>query len=233
MPFSCFSCPKTVEEVSPRRLATRGKPRRMIMKVKIILCTLAFVSQAFAQTLPAQKLSVCVNDFTGIVTAKKKCSASKGEKVFNANALIAQASDPVVGPQGPQGPQGQQGPAGQQGAQGPKGDTGAQGAQGNTGPQGPIGGGFDVTKCVVRAGTFAQNDPETDVAPSTLYCQDGEFMLNHGISNSLDVVVQSIDFYTDDTSSYATGVTYYTGKKQPQLSFTWSHAIALVCCPVQ
>lgn len=49
---------------------------------------------------------------------------------------VDNASDVLVGPQGPEGPAGPQGP---EGPQGPKGETGPAGPQGETGPQGEQG----------------------------------------------------------------------------------------------
>jgi len=103
----------------------------------------------------AQKLQVCLNQATGVISAKKKCGSSLVR--LDLSSISAQGAAGQVGPQGdvgpvgpvgPQGPQGIAGAAGLDGAQGPvgpQGDVGPQGVQGiqgvagATGPQGDVG----------------------------------------------------------------------------------------------
>ena len=113
--------------------------------------------------------SVCLNNRTGQIVAKRRCT--KSETMLDAAAVAALSTEEADmelatavqgargaqggrgqigprGPQGPQGPQGLQGPkgdkgdkgdAGLQGAMGPQGLAGAQGATGAQGPQGEQG----------------------------------------------------------------------------------------------
>ena len=98
-------------------------------------------------TLPASvsamrknpKFVACVNNNTGLLTFKRRCSKRTETKLqtqADFSGIAVAAADGVPGEDGPQGDQGPQGPVGDTGPAGANGNTGVKGPQGLPGPQG-------------------------------------------------------------------------------------------------
>jgi hypothetical protein len=201
------------------------------MKFKITLCILALSSQVLAQVPAPQKLAVCINDFTGVVTAKKKCAVAKGEKVFNANELIAQGSDTATGPQGPVGLQGQTGPQGPAGPQGLQGEPGTAGVQGTQGAQGA---GWNPLKCTTQSyeGVTANGDDDILILPVS--CPVGQFLMTHGVYNtSYNSVVNDAALSFWEGTNIPSGITYRLVKVSPGATYNYAGQAIATCCPIQ
>ena len=149
-------------------LAYRIKLKKLRIIIAFFMLVAFFNNTSEAQN---QKYKICLNNKSGKIAAKIKCT--KAETALDAEVIAAFAS-PVMakgdkgatGPQGPAGMQGIPGPQGLQGLpgiQGPKGDAGAkgdkgaQGIQGAVGPRGPAGvSGYEVvsTEFTLGAGLW-------------------------------------------------------------------------------
>jgi len=101
---------------------------------------------ATAESKNASKpYKVCLNNFTGKIIAKRKCTAvetaldAESFTAFLPTATGVAGKDGQTGAQGPVGPVGATGAQGLTGAKGEKGDKGDQGLVGPIGPVGPVG----------------------------------------------------------------------------------------------
>lgn len=98
---------------------------------------------------------------------------------------IDNASDVLVGPQGPEGPAGPQGP---EGPEGPQGETGPAGPQGETGPQGEQGetgpAGADGVSATITVGTV-ETLPANTSAYVTNVGTSLDAILNFGIPQGI------------------------------------------------
>ena len=191
-----------------------------LLAVTSILITGSAIAQTKPVTVKPPTIP-CVDAVTGAVKIKNKCNTRLGEFVLNVAQLLSAIPDTA---QGPQGAKGDKGDPGAPGEQGPKGDAGSQGPQGASG-------GFNPFACQARVITGQTTALNQDVLQIDARCNQGEFMLTHGIDGHYDVSVQGFQL-VGVNNQYPIGVLYTTGKLEPLLNFTWSQSVAIVCCPL-